>query len=175
VGHVTARAAAPLRADRLEACASFNLRKTARAVSRAYDAALAPSGIDAAMLALLAHLAGVDKIGVRELSEGLVMDPATASRHLRPAIRRGFVRMTVGTDRRRRFVNLTAKGRDTLRRAVPLWRKIQGSLTQRFGERRLLAAFGDLSEMRDIAKSSLEEAASRSRPAARRPIRAPSR
>lgn len=144
-------------------------------MSRAYDAALAPSGIDAAMLALLAHLAGVERIGVRDLAEGLVMDPATASRHLRPAIRRGFVRMTVGTDRRRRFVNLTAKGRATLRKAVPLWRKIQGSLTERFGERRLLAAFGDLSEMREIAKASLDEAASQSRPVARRTMRAHAR
>lgn len=150
--------ATPLRADRLEACASFNLRKTARAVSRAYDMALAPSEIDAAMFALLAHLAGVEQIGVRELAEGLVMDPATASRHIRPAIRRGFVRVSVGTDRRRRLVNLTPKGREALKRAIPLWRKMQGSLTKQFGERRLLASFGDLSEMRDIAKESLTRA-----------------
>ncbi len=154
------------RLDELHTCAAFNVRKTARAVGRAFDAALEPSGVDAAMFSLLAWLAGNSGASVREIADGLVMDPATASRHLRPAQRRGFVRISVGEDRRRRLAHLTGKGRDTLKRAVPYWLSAQRSLAADLGAGDLTRMLADLQELRGAARRLLERERPSRRPAA---------
>jgi DNA-binding MarR family transcriptional regulator len=54
----------------------------------------------------------------------LAMDRTTLTAALKPLRRRGLVRITADpVDRRGRLMALTNKGRRTLARAVPVWRK----------------------------------------------------
>ncbi|MEW9673960.1 hypothetical protein [Ammoniphilus sp. 3BR4] len=49
------------------------------------------------------------------------MDRTTLPRDLKPLERQGWVSITEGEDRRKRFIALTPDGRDLLKSALPLW------------------------------------------------------
>jgi DNA-binding MarR family transcriptional regulator len=54
----------------------------------------------------------------------LAMDRTTLTAALKPLQRRGLVKVTAGPrDRRSRLITLSAKGRDLLVRAVPVWQR----------------------------------------------------
>jgi DNA-binding MarR family transcriptional regulator len=117
-------------------CACFNLRKAARAITQLYDAALAPSGIRATQLSVLVALALVEQAPLSRVAEQLVMDRTTLTRNLRPLERRGWVRIEVGEDRRKRSLRLTKSGRAALERALPFWERAQAHVLKRFGDAR---------------------------------------
>lgn len=59
----------------------------------------------------------------------LAMDRTTLTAALKPLQRRGLVRITPDpADRRGRLMTLTAKGRKSLARAVPIWRKTHAAV-----------------------------------------------
>jgi DNA-binding MarR family transcriptional regulator len=66
----------------------------------------------------------------------LAMDRTTLTAALKPLERRGLVKVTADPlDRRSRLLKLTAKGRRSLARAVPIWerthREVEGLLTDK--------------------------------------------
>ncbi len=125
-------------------CACFNLRKAARAVTQAYDAALEPSGLRATQFSLLAAVAALGAPSVGGLAEAMVMDRTTMTRNLRPLERQALIALTAGADRRVRHVELTAEGRRRLDDALPLWRSAQLRLVEGLGPGRWDRLLGDL-------------------------------
>lgn len=119
--------------DMTEPCNCLALRRAARRVTQAYDAALAGAGVNATQFPVLAalHLAGPTAVGV--LARRLGMDRATLGHNLRPMLAREWVRMDVGTDRRQRDVRLTTRGHEVLHQALPLWRGVQHRFETAFG------------------------------------------
>ena len=103
-------------------CLCFNLRKTMRAVSRLYDASLAPLGLKNTQFSLLAVLDGIGPSTVSNLAEYMVMERTTLTRNLRPLERDGLLSLAAGADRRQRVAKLTPAGRKLLAKALPLWR-----------------------------------------------------
>ena len=130
---------APHKAPRHDAtdvvdCTCANLRKAARVVTQAYDAALQPVGLKATQFTLLATLTNLGDGPLTRLADALVMDRTTLTRNLKPLVREGYIRIDQDADQRVRKVSLTPAGRDVFHKARPRWAqaqsKIQGALGQ---------------------------------------------
>jgi DNA-binding MarR family transcriptional regulator len=128
-----------------ERCVCSALRQASRQVTRLYDEALAGSGLRITSYSVLATLDRMDAPLVSELAEAQAMDRTTLTRALSPLLAQGLARLRVGSDRRRRHVELTARGRRALVRAYPAWCAAQAEFAARFGSRsaeRLVALCG---------------------------------
>ena len=69
-------------------CASFNFRRTARAVTRMYDAAMQESGIRSTQFAILVGIAKNQPIAIGALGSILVIEQTTLTRSLQLLRRR---------------------------------------------------------------------------------------
>jgi DNA-binding MarR family transcriptional regulator len=119
-------------------CNCTALRKASRRVSHFYDSALSESGLRATQFAILAE---VDRrrdeaTTIHDLAEALVMDQSTLGQNLRPLEREGLLAMARDeSDRRRRNIKLTRKGRTRLAATRPLWEEAQARFEAGFGGR----------------------------------------
>ena len=120
-----------------QSCIGFNLRKTVRAVTQAYDDAFRPLGIRGTQFSLLAAIRVLGPITVTRLAEPIVMDRTTLTRNLRPLEKQGLVRISPGKDKREREVTLTTEGAKMLAQAVPMWKDVQARLTTNMGKDRV--------------------------------------
>jgi DNA-binding MarR family transcriptional regulator len=112
--------------DLVTPCACATLRRAARAVTAAYDAALAPSGLRITQFGILRRLARLGPLPVTRLAAESALDRSTMGRNLSPLERRGLVRIKVGdADQRERIACLTAAGEAAIEAALPHWRKAQ--------------------------------------------------
>lgn len=117
-------------------CLCFRSRRVSRMLTRLYDEALRPSGLQATQLTLLNAIAlcGVDGAAMPRLSEILSMAGTTLSRNLRAVEKAGWVRVEpMATDRRVRLAHLTPAGEELLTRALPLWRQAQERIAEILG------------------------------------------
>lgn len=114
-------------------CVCVNLRRAARALTAIYDDALAAAGIKVTQFSLLRAVERHEPAPINVLSEDLDLDRTTLARNLRPLERERLLVLESGEDRRVTQVRLTARGRATVARALPLWRKVQDDVARRFG------------------------------------------
>lgn len=116
------RSAAQIMADE---CLCFRARRVSRVLTRLYDEALRPLGLQATQLTVLnavAMLSCSEGASMRALADVLAMDPTTLSRTLRPLAQMRLLRLgRLPTDRRVRVVHLTSDGERRIEDALPLW------------------------------------------------------
>ena len=118
----------------LKSCSCSALRQASRHVTRFYDDALAPLGIGVNQYSILANLERLGPSPIQELARHLVMDRSTLGHLLRPLEARGFVRLAVpDQDRRRRLLSLTAAGQAHLGAARPVWARAEKRFETVFG------------------------------------------
>lgn len=115
-------------------CACFNSRKTARAVTQLYDAAMQPSGIRTTQFALLVGVAKTEPVSIGRLGEVLIIDRTTLTRSLRLMQREKLLSISPRSTMRQRFVTLSPKGWKALARSLPYWRKIHGQFVDKIGQ-----------------------------------------
>ncbi len=115
-------------------CAALNFRRTARAVTRLYDLALAPSGIRATQMAILTAVAKFQPLSMSRIGEILVLDQTTLTRSLRLLKKQGLLEVSSRSAKRQRFVTLTQSGVKALALAVPLWRAVQAKFLSEMGK-----------------------------------------
>jgi len=130
-------------------CTCFNLRKATRVITQLFDEALKPSGIRSTQFTLLSTAQSKGPVGISELAKLLATDRTTLTRNLKPLLDRGLLVTVNGPDARRRPVELTPKGLETLRKAVPLWETVQAEIAQTFGHHRWENMIHDLNEIVD--------------------------
>ncbi len=104
-------------------CASFNFRRTARAVTQLYDTALQESGIRSTQFAILVGIAKNQPVSIGALAEVLIIDQTTLTRSLRLLRKEGLIKISERSTMRQRFLTIAPKGVRTLARSLPLWRK----------------------------------------------------
>ena len=115
-------------------------RQASRALGRVFDEALRPLGLQLSQLPLLcaAAMAGEGGAPIAALARGLVIDPTTLTRNIRPLERAGLLHVARSPhDRRTRLVVLTRSGERTLERAFPAWQRAVGEANRTFGEARI--------------------------------------
>lgn len=142
-------------------CLCFRSRRTARAITRAYDIVLRPTGLQATQLTLMNAIAlgpgGAQAMG--RLSEILALDVSTLTRNLGALEKAGLV--TIGRserDRRVRIARLTEAGALRLTEALPLWKRAHGEIVAALGAETTQA----LHEALDAAAAALAEAGAES-------------
>lgn len=107
-----------------DACLCLHVQRAARALARRFDDALRPMGLTNGQFSLLMSLNRPQPADMGSVASLLGMDRTTLTAALKPLQRRGLLKIKVDPeDRRSRTMNLTAKGRRLLTRAVPVWRK----------------------------------------------------
>jgi len=111
-------------------CACATLRRVTRAVTAAYDAALAPSGLRITQFSVLRTLARLGPLPVTRLAAEAALDRSTMGRNLDLLERHGLVRIGVGeADQRERVAHLTAAGTAAIEAALPYWGEAQKRVT----------------------------------------------
>ncbi|MBI5031991.1 MAG: winged helix-turn-helix transcriptional regulator [Chloroflexi bacterium] len=128
-------------------CSLHNLRKASRAVTQLYDDAFRPLRLHSTQLTLLVALLGAGETPITPLARALAMDRTTLARNLRPLERQGLVEIASGEDQRTRMVRLTAKGRQTVAQALPLWEQAQKQVIEHLGQERWHRLLEDLSRL----------------------------
>jgi len=112
-------------------CLCFRSRRTARAITRAYDEALRPTGLQATQVTLMNAVAlgpdGAQPMG--QLADFLALEISTLTRNLRALESAGL--LDVGrseTDRRVRVVRLTETGKTRLAGALAYWKQAHSEI-----------------------------------------------
>ena len=115
-------------------CTCALIRRSARQITQVYDAALRDAGLRITQYSILANLERLESASITDLADALVMDRTTLTRNLRPLQRDGLVRLEDGPDNRSKALVLTARGRELLKRARPLWRGAEKALRRKVGD-----------------------------------------
>lgn len=105
-------------------CVCFALRRTTRAVTQLYDAALRPHGLRVTQLPILVAASRTEPVPLAPLAESLGMDRTTLLRNVRPLVRRKLIDF-VTTESGRTEIRTTPAGRALLARLYPAWKKVQ--------------------------------------------------
>jgi DNA-binding MarR family transcriptional regulator len=144
------------------ACTCGSLRKASRRVSQFYDTALAPAGLKSTQFSILSEVERGSIAGpvtMCELATAMVMDRSTLGHNLRPLERDDLVVLRQARhDRRKRYVELTAKGKSLLPRARQLWRRAEDRFERVFGKdpaAELRAVLLDIANNRDLDSQPL--------------------
>jgi DNA-binding MarR family transcriptional regulator len=120
------------------ACTCGSLRKASRRISQFYDTALAPVGIKSTQFSILSEVERGSlegPVSMCELATAMVMDRSTLGHNLRPLERDDLLRLRLSSDdRRKRYVELTKKGRSTLQKSWLLWQRAEGRFEKIFGK-----------------------------------------
>lgn len=114
-------------------CVGFNTRRATRLVTQYYDKALAPAGLRSTQYSLLNALAMLGEASMQDMSLIMAMDRTTLTRNLSPLLKKGLVKVSVGTDLRSRPIQITPKGRTVLEKALPYWQKAQSHIVNTVG------------------------------------------
>jgi len=134
-------------------CASFNFRRTARAVTRLFDLALQESGIRSTQFAILVGIAKEQPVSIGSLAELLVIDNTTLTRSLRLLKKEAFIAISNRAAKRQRFLTITAEGEQALARSLPDWRAAQQRFVATIGTEH----WGELqSELERLAHVAVE-------------------
>jgi DNA-binding MarR family transcriptional regulator len=112
-----------------DACLCLHVQRAARALARRFDDALRPIGLTNGQFSLMISLNRPEPPGMASVASLLGMDRTTLTAALKPLQRRGLLKITADPkDRRGRVMTLTAKGRNLLVRAVPVWRSTHAAV-----------------------------------------------
>lgn len=108
-------------------CICLHTRMAARAVTRAYNAALKGTGLEVTEFTLLAALSTDEAPSISVLADQLAFERTTLVRNLRSLVEKGLVEPRKGAGRAMRHV-LTAEGWRMLETGLPMWKETQERL-----------------------------------------------
>jgi DNA-binding MarR family transcriptional regulator len=112
------------------ACLGRAARRTANVVTRAYNKALAPLGIEVTQFTILCTVALEKAQSASELADLVGVERSTLARNLDRLVAAGLVATEPG-DGRRVLHRITDSGADMIADALPLWRKAQDGILAR--------------------------------------------
>jgi DNA-binding MarR family transcriptional regulator len=113
-------------------CANF--RRTARALTQHYETALRPLGLRATQFTILQVLSLAGEVPQGQLGGMLATDSTSLTRTLAIMVRQRWIAERPGKDRRERRLRLSSAGEAQLKRALPVWDKVQSRLRRRLGD-----------------------------------------
>ena len=129
-GHVDSEAAREI----LRGCVCSRTRMLDRILSRLFDDSLAPLGIRASQLTVLALIGAMEGLRAADVAKHLEMDKSTVSRSLALLRARGWVEESGGPSAKSRRLDVTAQGRALLCETLPHWRSAVGKARETLGD-----------------------------------------
>jgi DNA-binding MarR family transcriptional regulator len=115
----------------------MSVRQASRRVSRLYDEALRPLGLQVSQLTVLVATAMAGEAGAKigVMADVLGLERSTLTRNLRPLEKDGLLRVARDpADARARVVLLTRAGERMIEKALPLWEQSQKQLRGLLGK-----------------------------------------
>ena len=135
-------------------CACTTVKKLARVLGRAYDDALAGTGINITQFAVMRCIMRRKGEPLSRVAEELEMDRSSLYRAIAPMIRDEWIEVVAGTDARSRSAKLTSKGARLLAKAAVRWGSIQEGLIGRYGKDAWKVLAGELNRLADCADTA---------------------
>jgi DNA-binding MarR family transcriptional regulator len=127
-------------------CTNLKLRQLSRAVTRHYDAYVAPTGLKNSQYSLLSHVVLLGPLRPTDLAARMKLDASTLTRNLQPLIAAGWVEQGPGDDARSRSISTTEAGLAKRAEAQRAWKQAQLALNARLGSGRVVALHALLDE-----------------------------
>lgn len=122
-----------------QGCTNLKLRQLSRAVTRHYDAYVAPLGLKNTQYSLLSHVVRLGPIRPGDLARHMRLDASTLTRNLQPLLAQGWVALGPGDDARSRLVDATESGQAKRAEAQRAWKQAQLALNARLGPAQVVA------------------------------------
>jgi DNA-binding MarR family transcriptional regulator len=120
-------------------CVAVRLRILTRAVTRIYNNALRPHGLNVSQMNILVAVACMKEAKQQDVCRALHMDKSTLSRDIERMRARAWLQTSAGHDGRTSLLSLTARGRQLLEKATPAWQKAQREAIALLGEKEVAA------------------------------------
>jgi DNA-binding MarR family transcriptional regulator len=142
-----------------QGCTNLKLRQLSRAVTRHYDAYVAPTGLKNSQYSLLSHVVLLGPLRPTDLAARMKIDASTLTRNLQTLVAAGWVEQGPGDDARSRSVIATEAGRAKRAEAQRAWKQAQLALNARLGNERVLALHAlidDCLEALDVSETDDE-------------------
>ena len=118
-------------------CHCTNMRRAARAITKIYDRALAPSRLKATQFAPLMYIKGHGPLNISTLSKIMVLDRTTLVRNLKHLEKAGLIEDVPTSDPRERRIHITLDGQRLVDIALPLWKEVQKQMANQIGRENL--------------------------------------
>ena len=115
-------------------CYGASVRKASRILTRIYDEALLPSGLNLTQFSIAYLLKHHDTATISDLAAWMDTDKTAMGRNLSPMERNRLISVKQGKDRRSREVTLTPLGRARYEKAKPLWKQAQKQVEKMLGK-----------------------------------------
>lgn len=115
-------------------CFGASIRKASRILTRIYDEALGPSGLNLTHFSIAYLLTHHDSATITDLATWMDIDKTAMGRALFPMERDGLISIHKGKDRRSRQVTLTPVGVVQYKKATRLWKKAQKQVEKMVGK-----------------------------------------
>ncbi|HEV7915734.1 MAG TPA: MarR family winged helix-turn-helix transcriptional regulator [Albitalea sp.] len=120
-------------------CTNLKLRQIGRAVTRHYDAHVAPTGLKNTQYSLLSHVVLLGPIQPSALAARMRLEASTLTRNLQPLLAQGWLTQGPGADARSRLIEATDAGRAKRAEGQRAWKQAQLALNARLGPERVAA------------------------------------
>ncbi|MGG2082487.1 MarR family winged helix-turn-helix transcriptional regulator [Lysinibacillus pakistanensis] len=140
--------------DYTQICVCANLRKKTRVVTQLYDRLLQPTGLKVTQYSMLANIAHQQTVSISRLGEILQLDQTTVTRNINILKQSGYVELTRNPqDARTKNISLTAKGKEKLNEATPIWQTIQERIIADIGIDQYANFYDTLRTLQKIIRS----------------------
>ncbi len=113
-------------------CVCMAMRKASRTISKLYDEALLPSGLKVTQFSILMSIRTHGPVNVSTLAKLQSLDRTTLVRTLKPLETALMIESIPSNDPRERQMRITDHGLQTIKLALPRWKKIQQKVAQKF-------------------------------------------
>ena len=117
-------------------CLCIEVRSAAQNLTRLYDQALLPAGITITQLSQLNTIRELSEPTLSQLAKATGLNRSTLGRNIRLLESMDLISVQVGQDARTKSIRLSRQGRMAMKRAVPLWAKVQTGLQQKLGKQK---------------------------------------
>jgi DNA-binding MarR family transcriptional regulator len=155
---MTQRAASKTAAEATpRGCTNLKLRQLSRAVTRHYDAYVAPTGLKNTQYSLLSHVVLLGPIQPSELASRMRLDASTLTRNLQPLLAQGWLTQGPGADARSRLIEATDEGRVKRAEGQRAWKQAQLALNERLGPERVVALHALIDDCLAVLDAADEE------------------
>jgi DNA-binding MarR family transcriptional regulator len=148
---MTAPASDPEMEEIGRSCVALHVRMTARAVTRAYDEAMRPSGLKITQFVLLSALRSGAYRSVTELAERLALERTSLTRNLQLLAAEALIE-PMACKGRASIYAVTDKGLAAIEAAIPCWRAAQARIEGGLGAERWRDTREGLKALRRVAR-----------------------
>jgi DNA-binding MarR family transcriptional regulator len=129
-------------------CLCHKMRSVTRLITRRYDDALKPIGINSGQFTILVAVELTGPVSISELADALSIERTTLSRNLSPLENEGLLRLVSGKGRTR-YVEICKSGSNLLEQARPIWAKTQQNMERDLGQDETAQLRSDLKHLKE--------------------------